>query len=338
MGKAFTRINTEFKSEGVTCRAWHYQPVDGDGAAIVMAHGLGGTRDAGLEPFAERFAESGYHVVLFDYRHFGASDGKPRQLLSIGRQLADWKAAVAHARTRPGIDAKRVGLWGTSFSGGHVITTAASDPTIVAVVAQNPMVDGLVAALNVAAYAGIGRLLRVTAYALADQARALLGLSPLTFPIAAAEGEFAAMSSHDAHKYTDITPPTWRNEMTARMMLVLASYRPIAKARRLKAPLLVQACMKDTVAPAPAAVKLARKGGRQVELKQYDIGHFDIYVGAERNIAVRDQLDFFARTLLKVTSALDGVHHERRFRDVDDRAVQAPAHDPQSTPVLSTTN
>lgn len=297
MKRSFTRINTEFKSEGVTCRAWHYQPTQSDGVAIVMAHGLGGTRDAGLEPFAEYFAERGYHVVLFDYRHFGASDGHPRQLLSIGKQLADWKAAVAHARTRPGIDPRRIGLWGTSFSGGHVITTAANDPTIAAASAQNPMVDGLAAALNVVAYAGIGRLWRVTAYALADQARALFGLSPVTFPIAAAEGEFAAMSSHDALKYTDITPPTWRNEMTARVMLYLASYRPISKVGKLRVPLLIQACMKDTVAPAAAAVKLARKAGHLAELKQYDMGHFDIYVGNAREASLRDQLAFFDRML-----------------------------------------
>ena len=123
----FKRTDTAFTSGNVTCRAWLYTPADADGAAIVMAHGLGGTRDAGLEPFAERFADNGYTVLLFDYRHFGASDGEPRQLLSIKRQLADWKAAVAHARGLPGVDPDRIGLWGTSFSGGHVLTTATQD-------------------------------------------------------------------------------------------------------------------------------------------------------------------------------------------------------------------
>jgi len=85
--------------------------------------------------------------------------------------------------------------------------------------------------------------------------------------------------------------------MTARMMLYLASYRPIAKVGKLKVPVLVQACMKDSVAPAPAAVKLARKAGSRVELKQYDMGHFDIYVGEDREIALADQLAFFGRTL-----------------------------------------
>ncbi|MEZ5644122.1 MAG: alpha/beta fold hydrolase [Burkholderiaceae bacterium] len=293
----FTRTNTEFQSDGLTCRAWHYQPMKGSGAAIVMAHGLGGTRDAGLEPFAEGFAAKGYHVVLFDYRHFGASDGQPRQLLSIGRQLADWKAAVAHTRRLPGVDARRIGLWGTSFSGGHVIATAANDPSIAATVAQNPMVDGLAATLNVGAYAGLGRLLRFAAYALADQTRALFGLSPVTFPIAAAEGSFGALASHDSMRYIRFTPPDWRNEMTARVMLTLASYRPIAKARRLQKPLLLQACMKDSVCPVKATLKLARKVGPLAEVRRYPIGHFDIYVDEHRDMALADQLAFFARHL-----------------------------------------
>lgn len=294
---AFTRTDTEFQSDGVTCRAWHYLPAQAGGAAIVMAHGLGGTRDAGLEPFAERFAEQGYHVVLFDYRHFGASDGQPRQLLSVGKQLADWKAAVAHTRRLPGVDAQRIGLWGTSFSGGHVITLAANDPGIAATVSQNPMVDGLAATLNVGAYAGLGRLLRFTAYALANQSRALLGLSPVTFPIAAAEGGFGALASHDSERYLRFTPPTWRNEMTARVMLTLASYRPIAKARRIQKPLLLQACMKDSVCPVGATLKLARKVGPLAQVRQYPIGHFDIYLGEHRDAALADQLAFFGRHL-----------------------------------------
>jgi pimeloyl-ACP methyl ester carboxylesterase len=119
----------------------------------------------------------------------------------------------------------------------------------------------------------------------------------VTFPIAAPEGHFAAMSSHDAIDYTAFTPPHWRNEMTARVMLHLATYRPISKVRQLKKPLLIQACMKDTVAPAQAALKLARRGAPLVELQQYPIGHFEIYGEKYRDIVLAHQLDFFRRHL-----------------------------------------
>lgn len=293
-----TRSDVEFSSHGTVCRAWLYTPTAPNGAAIIMAHGLGGTRDAGLEPFALEFANNGFTVVLFDYRHFGASDGEPRQLLSISRQLQDWRAAVSYTRSLPGVDAARIGLWGTSFSGGHVLTTAANDSSIAAASAQGPMVDGLAASLEMVNYAGVGRLARLAAYGSVDQLRGLLGLQPITVPLVAAPGEFAAMSSHDALSgYGAITPSGWRNEMSARLALYLATYRPITKARKLRCPILIQACTKDSVAPAAAAVKLARKAGPNVELKEYDIGHFDIYVGKDRERAVADQLSFFKRAL-----------------------------------------
>jgi uncharacterized protein len=96
-----TRTDAEFGSQGTTCRAWHYTPDKNGGGTlrpcVVMAHGFGATRDASLEPYAERFAAAGMHVLLFDYRHFGASDGEPRQLLSVHRQLQDYAAAVGFA-------------------------------------------------------------------------------------------------------------------------------------------------------------------------------------------------------------------------------------------------
>ena len=107
-----------------------------------MAHGFSGVREQRLDAYAERFAQAGMAVLVFDYRHFGASEGEPRQLLSIARQLEDWRAAVAHARSLEGIDTKRIALWGSSFSGGHVIATAAKDPDVAAVVSQAPYTDG----------------------------------------------------------------------------------------------------------------------------------------------------------------------------------------------------
>ena len=109
-----------------------------------MAHGFSGVREQRLDAYAERFAAAGLAVLVFDYRHFGASQGEPRQLLSIAPPArADWRAAVAHARYLLEVDPKRVAVWGTSFSGGHVVAVAAADPAIAAVVSQAPFTDGL---------------------------------------------------------------------------------------------------------------------------------------------------------------------------------------------------
>lgn len=294
------RKDITFTSQGVTCRAWHYTPgndaftTDADCACVVLAHGFGGTRDAGLAPYAEAFAEAGLHALVFDYRHFGASDGQPRQLLSVSRQLEDWSAAIECARGLDGVDGDRIALWGSSFSGGHVIVAAARDGRVAAVSSQGPMMDGVAAVTNIVDYAGIGRLLRMTGAGLHDLGRAALGREPHYIPLIAAPGDFAAMSSHDSLSgYSNITPADWRNEVAARAGLGLGLYRPLKSIRKLPCPALLLICEQDSVAPAKAAIKAGELAGEKAEVHRYDMGHFDIYVGEGFKKSSTDQIAFF---------------------------------------------
>src|SRR6202790_3998954 len=123
-----------FDSGGVRCAGVHLSGetdafADGDGRrpCVVLGHGFAGTVDSGLLPFAERFAAAGLDALAFDYRHFGASDGEPRPLLSIPRQLEDYAAAIARARTLDGVDPDRIVVWGSSYAGGHVVPVAGAD-------------------------------------------------------------------------------------------------------------------------------------------------------------------------------------------------------------------
>ena len=138
---------------------------------VVMAHGIGGTRDSGLAPFAEAFAEAGLDVLLFDYRSFGASTGEPRQLGWPPRHRDDYRAAVAFARGLDGVDPERIVLWGTSWSGGHIVYVAADDPRIAAVISQAADLDGLRTLREISRYADWGQLLRVNLEALKDVLR-----------------------------------------------------------------------------------------------------------------------------------------------------------------------
>src|SRR6266513_951351 len=119
--RSCTRRDVAFTSPGDECRAWLFTPAAERPPLVILGHGLGATREYGLEPYAHRFADAGIAALVFTYRHFGDSDGEPRQLLDIERQLADWAAAIAYARSLDGIDRERIALWGTSFGGGHVI-------------------------------------------------------------------------------------------------------------------------------------------------------------------------------------------------------------------------
>jgi len=295
------REEVEFDSGRERCAAWHYAPeakASGAAACIVMAHGLGATRDMGLSPFAERFADAGYHALVFDYRYFGDSGGEPRQLLSVRRQLADWAAALRFARGLPGIE--KVALWGTSFSGGHVVVAAARDGRVAAVTAQCPMMDGLGAIKKIIDNSGAPFLARVTGHALLDAAHGALGIEPHRVPIVGPPGSMAAMTAPDAEPgFLAIAPSTFRNEMTARLGLTLGLYRPVRYAHRVRCPMLVQICEKDSVASTHAAEKVVRKAGGPAEVIRYPIGHFDIYQGEDRERAARDQLTFFARHLAR---------------------------------------
>src|SRR5437667_265384 len=127
-----TRLDVAFPSSGDECRAWLFMPDAERPPLVILGHGLGATREYGLEPYAERFADAGIAALVFTYRHFGDSGGQPRQLLDIERQLGDWAAALAYARSLDGIDHERIALWGTSFAGGHVIEAAARDGAVAA--------------------------------------------------------------------------------------------------------------------------------------------------------------------------------------------------------------
>jgi fermentation-respiration switch protein FrsA (DUF1100 family) len=270
---------------GPELAGWLYAPADAR-ACVVMGHGLSAVRDQRLPAYAERFAAAGLAVLLFDYRHFGASGGEPRQLLDIGRQLADWREAIAYARTRY----ERVALFGSSFAGGHVIQLAAEDGALRAVVAQCPMTDGLLAALKVPPL----QSLKLARAALQDQARALAGRPPKLIPAAGRPGELALMSAQDALPgMTSLSEPdtTWRNAASARVGLRIPLYRPGRHAARIACPLLVCICDQDTLVSTKAAARVAERAPRG-EARHYPIGHFDIYRGEWFERAVTDQTEF----------------------------------------------
>ena len=136
------RLDVRFACGDSTCAAWLYLPVGiASPPVVIMAHGFAGTRDVALPYFAERFARAGLAAFVFDYRYFGASGGSPRQLVDPWSQLEDWRAALAQVRRMDGVDHSRVGLWGSSLGGGHVMVIAAEEQSLRAVVAQAPLID-----------------------------------------------------------------------------------------------------------------------------------------------------------------------------------------------------
>jgi pimeloyl-ACP methyl ester carboxylesterase len=289
---AVLRTDVSFRSDGAACAAWLYRPAAAN-ALVVMAHGLSATRDQRLPAFAERFAAAGIGVLLFDYRGFGASGGEPRQVADIGAQLDDWRAAIAFARAQPGV--RQVALFGSSFSGGHVLQLASEDPGLAAVIAQCPMADGLLATLKVPPLTS----LKLAVAALQDQGRALAGRSPKLVPAVAQPGEVALMSSPDAVSgFASLTEEgsPWRNELAARVGLRIGLYRPGRNASKIAAPLLVCICDEDALVSNKAAARAAKAAPRG-EARHYPVGHFDIYTGQWFERVVADETDFLVSHL-----------------------------------------
>ncbi|OBI40090.1 alpha/beta hydrolase [Mycobacterium colombiense] len=291
------REDLQFASGDDLISAWLYRP-PGDGPAplLVMAHGLGAVRGMRLDAYAERFSAAGYACLVFDYRNFGDSEGRPRQVLDVGMQLADWAAAVAYARTIPGIDPDRIALWGTSFAGGHVIATAARLPGIAAAVAQCPFTDGLASARTIT-----NPLIaaRITARAVRDLLARRRGRPPVMVATAGKPSEVALMNTPDAYAgYLRLVPDglEFRNEVAARIALQVFSYRPGRSTPEITCPILFCVCEADSVAPAGATLRHAAKAPRG-EVRLYPEGHFAIYVDDAFDRVVADQLAFLDKHL-----------------------------------------
>jgi dienelactone hydrolase len=302
------REDVTFTSGGERCAAWLYRPGgDGPVPCVVMAHGWSGLREQRLDAYAERFAAAGMAVLVFDYRYFGASDGEPRELLDVKRQLADWRAAVAYARGLDGIDPDGLALWGTSFSGGHVVTLAADDPRVAAVVAQVPFADGFGNLLR------LGKLhaLRLTREALRDAWRALLRRRPHYIDAVGPPGSSAVMNTPDAEPgFRALTPPglDWPNRTAARIALKVCVYRPIKRAGDVRCPILFAIAVDDAITPPDYALESARRAPRS-EVRHYPGGHFDVYVDPLFERVVGDQLEFLGEHLFGRKSAgRDDVH------------------------------
>ena len=290
---ASQRVEVRIPSHGEQLAAYLYRPAaPGRVPCIVMAHGFSGTRDEALPGYAEAFCDAGYAVVVFDYRYFGASSGQPRQLLDIARQQDDYRAVIAWARHADGIDPDRIVLWGSSFSGGHVIAVAATDPRIAAVIAQAPYTDSVPVIRRMPPR----NLVRAVAAAVRDQAGAALGRKPTLIPAAGPPGTFAAMTEPEALSgFAAMVPPEslWRNEIAARVMFRLPLFRPVKIADRLTMPVLFCVCDADVTTPPESTLKAAGRAPRG-ELRRYPYGHFAIYDDPQ---VKADQVAFLRRVL-----------------------------------------
>lgn len=287
-------VPVEFDSSGERIRATVYGGSARPTPAVLICTGFSGTQDTpSIVAAAETFAAEGWIAMTFDYRGFGLSAGHPRQVVSVPRQLADIRAAIAHLRSRPDVDPERVGLWGSSLGGGHVVTIAAEDPLIAGVVAQVPF-NGFPKQSHREGQTMKGAYALLWA-AIRDRVRGWFGRPPLYVKAVGREDELAVMVSPDANRTIEVlTSGTWRNQVAPRGLLDMMTYRPGRYASRIRAPLLVCVGAYDREAQGALTEPLAREAPRG-ELRSYPFAHFDIYRPEIRGRVLADQAAFLRR-------------------------------------------
>lgn len=301
-----------FDSDGSAIAGVLYRPVDnvGECPCVVMAHGFSGTMDWIVPDFAVRFADGGLAVLIFDYRYLGESGGEPRQLIDSRKQCDDLRRAVAFARSSPGIDADRIGLWGTSLGGSHVVNLAAEDPTIGAVVANVPGLDLFLKGTSgrfVPPHMRLAKrqvaiaMIRLLAAAILDAAKGALGLPPHYIAVYGRLGHavFSDPAMAGLFREVELHAPSWQNRVTPRFLFTAPRYRD-GTVERITAPLMVTVASNDEVI-STAFVKRIAATAVDHEIREYPVTHFEMYHGAVRDRVAADQLEFLRRHLTPTT-------------------------------------
>lgn len=290
------RQDIEFDAEGATLRGWLYRPEQASKPmpAIVMAHGFSAVKEQYLEEFAERFCEADFSVLLYDHRNFGASDGEPRLEVDPIQQIRDYRHAITFARSRTEIDAEAIGIWGTSYSGGHVLVVAAIDRRVRCVVAQVPAVNGS---------ATMRRLVRGDAIVgladafEADRVARFGGAAPMMIPVVAQDAtDPCVLPGRDSFAFFDgsrARAPSFRNEVTLRSVEMIAEYEPGAYAHLIApTPLLLIVADQDWITPTDLALEMFERARQPKRLVLLNGGHFVPHF-EQRETACASAIDWF---------------------------------------------
>ena len=297
------RSDVEFDAEGVTLRGWHYVP-DGAGGpvpTIVMAHGFSAVKEMYLDRFAEAFAAAGLGAIVFDHRNFGASDGEPRQEIDPWEQLRDYRHAITFATTLAEVDGERIGVWGSSYSGGHVLVVGAIDRRVKCVACQVPLISGHRNARRIVRsdfIAAVGAMFDE------DRANRYNGGAPAMIPVVD-EDPLApsALPTPDSYQWFTETgrtrAPSWRNEVTLRSVEMFWEYEPGAYIQWVSpTPLLIVVAARDHLTVSDLAIEAYERALQPKRLVVLPGAHFDAYTDAFDDAASAAR-DWFVEHLMR---------------------------------------
>ena len=295
------RRDMEFDAEGTTLRGWLYVPDGATGPCptVVMSHGYSAVKELFLDAFAEVFCDAGLCALVYDNRNLGASDGEPRQEIDPWAQVNDYRHAITFARTLDEVDGDRIGIWGSSYSGAHVLVVGAMDRRVKCVVAQVPLISG---------HDNARRLIRsdliqpTQEMFEADREARYRGEPPAMLPVVAPEGEPCALPTADSYEWFTTSgqqrAPSWRNECTLRSVEMFLEYEPGAYLPYISpTPLLLVVAAGDHLTVSDLAIGAYERAREPKRLELLSGGHFDAYI-ADFERSSGAARDWFAQHLL----------------------------------------
>ena len=303
------REDIEFGAEGVTLRGWFYRPKDASGEVpcVVMAHGFSATKEMHLDDYAEVFSAAGLACVVYDNRGFGASDaapGKPRQEIDPWEQVRDYQHAITYAQSRPEVDAARIAVWGSSYSGAHSYVVGAIDRRVKAVCGQVPLISGR---RNFESLVRMDFWQATWDMLAADRLARARGEAPAMLPVVHPDPMAqSALPTPDSYEFFSAYEGTaWRNEVTLRSLELFQGYEPGEYLKRIApTPLLMVVAPNDRLTPGEWACEAFETAAQPKRLVLLPGGHFDAYTGPGFEISSGAARDWFVEHLLQRTPAL----------------------------------
>ncbi|MEG4058840.1 MULTISPECIES: alpha/beta fold hydrolase [unclassified Microcoleus] len=294
---------TSFESKGLKCSVTFYTPdkiASGDRyPAIVMAHGIGLTKEMGLPQFAELYVQAGFVVTLFDYRYLGASEGEPRGQIIPTEQQEDYRNAITWTQLQSEVDPERIGVWGFSYSGGHALHLAAFDRRVKTIVAQMPPVSGFLNSRRLTSPLELEELTKLLSQ---DRVKRYQTGELSYFPLVAPPGQPSFLATPDAFTWVELAKNAsegrWENRLTFESIEHCLYYEPIPHIEAIfPTPLCLIVGEKDFLAPADLAVAVYARAMEPKSLTILKGGHFDAFQGEGFEIASTTALRWFEKYL-----------------------------------------
>lgn len=290
------KLDSIFNSKGVECAgSLYFSDNANNPPVIILCHGLATERTFGLQSYIDRFLKSGFAVFTFDYRCFGDSKGNPRNYIDANRHIQDIEAAIQHVKTLANINTQKIGLWGSSYGGGHVLAVAAKNSDVTAVAAQVPFVSGIATVLSFS----FKYQMQGFFHGLLDIIKTILFLKPHYVKVIANPDEFALMNTPESNPgYAALIPKDskWENKAPGKICLTLPAYMPTLSVNKINCPTLIVYAKNDSLIPYKAVEKAIAKI-KNAESLQLNCGHFDIYSGPLFEETAKREVEFFTKNL-----------------------------------------